>query len=84
MSTQDVLVLAEVQRDALSDIRLELLAAARGVATATGGQVIALVLSREGARFAAARPPLPPSPARPWKKVFPLGEAPGGNLGYRE
>jgi electron transfer flavoprotein alpha subunit len=54
MSSQDVLVLAEVQRDALSEMSLELLAAARGVTSATGGEVIALVLSREGARFAAS------------------------------
>lgn len=54
MSTRDVLVLAEVQRDALADISLELLAAARSVAAAGGGEVIALVLSRDGSRFAPA------------------------------
>ena len=45
MSTQDVLVVAEIQRETLGDVTLELLAAARGLAAATGGQVVALVLS---------------------------------------
>jgi electron transfer flavoprotein alpha subunit len=54
MSIRDVLVVAEVQRDALSDISLELLAAARGLAQQTGGEVIALLLSRDGDRFAPA------------------------------
>ena len=39
MSAQDILVLAEIQRDALADVTLELLAAARGLAAATGGKV---------------------------------------------
>jgi hypothetical protein len=52
MSAQDVLVLAEVQRGALADITLELLAAARGVTAATGGQVVCLVLSEDGAKYA--------------------------------
>jgi electron transfer flavoprotein alpha subunit len=62
MSARDILVLAEVrhntvrrdtvQRDTLADITLELLAAARGLAAATGGQVVALVLSADGAAFA--------------------------------
>lgn len=54
MSTQDVLVVAEIHRDTLSDVTLELLAAARGLASATGGQVVALVLSADGKRFAPA------------------------------
>jgi electron transfer flavoprotein alpha subunit len=54
MSASDILVLAEIQRDALADITLELLAAARGIAAATGGQVVVLVLSRDGARYAPA------------------------------
>ncbi len=54
MSAQDVLVLAEIQRDALADITLELLAAARGMTAATGGQVVCAVLSQEGSRFAPA------------------------------
>ncbi len=54
MSQQDVLVLAEVQRETLADVSLELLAAARGLAGATGGQVVAVVLSREGARYASS------------------------------
>ena len=53
MSAQDVLVLADIQRDALADVTLELLAAARGLAAATGGQVVALVLSPDGASYAA-------------------------------
>jgi len=54
MSAQDVLVLAEIQRDALADITLELLAAARGLTAATGGQVVCVVLSQDGSRFAPA------------------------------
>jgi electron transfer flavoprotein alpha subunit len=54
MSAQDVLVLAEIQRDALADVTFELLAAARGLATATGGQVLALVLGAGGARHASS------------------------------
>ncbi len=50
MSVQDVLVLAEIQRNALTDVTLELLAAARGLAAATGGEVVALVLGQDGAR----------------------------------
>jgi electron transfer flavoprotein alpha subunit len=52
MSAQDVLVLAEIQRDALADVTLELLAAARGLVAKTGGQVLALVLSPNGAGHA--------------------------------
>lgn len=52
MSAHDVLVLAEVQRDTLADVTLELLAGARALASATGGQVLALVLGADGARFA--------------------------------
>ncbi|MCC6126185.1 MAG: electron transfer flavoprotein subunit alpha/FixB family protein [Pirellulales bacterium] len=52
MSAQDILVLAEIQRDALADSTLELLAAARGLAKAGGGQVLALVFSPDGARHA--------------------------------
>ena len=54
MSTQDVLVVAEIQRETLGDVTLELLAAARGLATATGGQVVAVVLSADGASYSAA------------------------------
>jgi electron transfer flavoprotein alpha subunit len=54
MSPRDVLVLAEIQRDTLADVTLELLAAARGLAAASGGQVLALVLSPDGARYAPA------------------------------
>jgi electron transfer flavoprotein alpha subunit len=52
MSAQDVLVLADIQRGALADMTLELLAAARGLAAETGGQVLALVLSPDGASYA--------------------------------
>jgi electron transfer flavoprotein alpha subunit len=52
MSAQDILVLAETQRDMLADITLELLAASRPLAAATGGRVVVLVLSQDGARFA--------------------------------
>ena len=54
MSTQDVLVVAEIHRETLGDVTLELLAAARGLASASGGQVVALVLSADGMRYAAA------------------------------
>ena len=54
MSAEDVLVVAEIQRETLSDVTLELLAAARGLTAATGGQVVALVLTADGARYAPA------------------------------
>jgi len=54
MSSQDVLVLAEVIQDQLADITLELLGAARPLAAATGGQVVVVVLHKDGARFADA------------------------------
>lgn len=54
MSAQDVLVVAETQREAVADITLELLAAARALVTQSGGQVICLVLSDDGARFASS------------------------------
>jgi len=54
MSVQDVLVLAEIQRETLADVTLELLAAARGLVAATGGQVLALVLSPDGARYVSS------------------------------
>ncbi len=53
MSSQDVLVLAEVQRGALADVTLELLSAARGIVAAAGGDVVAVVLSGQGAAYAA-------------------------------
>jgi electron transfer flavoprotein alpha subunit len=52
MSASDVLVLAEIQREALADITHELLAAARSIGAATGGEVIALALSQDGNRYA--------------------------------
>ncbi|MBN2023023.1 MAG: electron transfer flavoprotein subunit alpha/FixB family protein [Pirellulales bacterium] len=51
---KDVLVLAEVYRDALADVTWELLAAGRTIASATGGQVLALVLGPNGAAHAPA------------------------------
>jgi electron transfer flavoprotein alpha subunit len=48
------LVVAELQRETLGGVTLELLAAARSLAAATGGQVMAAVLSADGARHAAA------------------------------
>jgi electron transfer flavoprotein alpha subunit len=51
MIAHDVLVLAETQRDALADITLELLAAAREITAATGGEVVVLVLSPSGAAY---------------------------------
>jgi electron transfer flavoprotein alpha subunit len=44
MSQQDVFVLTETAGDALAEITLELLGAARAMADATGGEVIALAL----------------------------------------
>ena len=52
MSAQDVLVVADIQRGTLADVSLELLAAARGLASPAGGEVVALVLSPDGARYA--------------------------------
>ncbi len=53
MSVHDVLVLAEIQRDALADVTLELLAAARSMVATTGGDVVAMILSQDGAGHAA-------------------------------
>ena len=53
MSSQDVLVLAEIQRGTLADVTLELLAAARALTAAAGGEVVALVLSEKGAAYAS-------------------------------
>ena len=50
MSAKNVLVLAEIQREALSGATLELLSAARALAAATGGQVLVLVLSATAPR----------------------------------
>ena len=51
MSNQDVLVLAEIQRGALADATLELLAAARGIAA--GGEVVVVAPGENAASFAA-------------------------------
>lgn len=54
MSTSDILVLAEVQRGTLADISLELLGAARRLVSASGGEVVAALLSENGAAFGPA------------------------------
>jgi electron transfer flavoprotein alpha subunit len=52
MSAQDILVLAEINRGRLADLSLEMLGAARALAAAAGGKVVALLLSADGAAFA--------------------------------
>ncbi|MCR4413677.1 MAG: electron transfer flavoprotein subunit alpha/FixB family protein [Thermoguttaceae bacterium] len=54
MSASDVLVLAEIQREALADITHELLTAARSMAAATGGEAVVVALAPDGSRFAPA------------------------------
>lgn len=54
MSSRDVLVLAETVRDALAGVTLELLSAARGMTAAAGGEVVALVLSQDGAGYTSS------------------------------
>lgn len=54
MSGSDILVLAEVQRGKLADVTFELLSAARGLAAASGGEVVASVLSENGSAFVPA------------------------------
>ena len=53
MSTQSFLVVVERQGDAVADITLELLAAARTLADATAGQTIAVVLGGDAAAQSA-------------------------------
>ena len=54
MSAQDIIVLAESNQGALSDITFELLAGARRLAASTGGQVVAVLLSDDGGKHAEA------------------------------
>ena len=54
MSARDVLVLAEIQRGALADVTLELLAAGRQITLATGGRVVVLVPGAGGSALAAS------------------------------
>lgn len=54
MSAQDVLVLAEIRGETLDAVTLELLAAARGLVSATGGNVGVIVLGRDGAGHASS------------------------------
>ena len=94
MSARDVLVLAEIQRDALAEVTLELLAAARGLTAASGGQVVVLVLSPDGAPatprcwprptvlcWSTIRSWPPTRPSRTWRPCrtsIARGEAAGG------
>jgi len=52
VSAQDILVLAEVNQDAVADITFELLGGARQLAGATGGQVVAVLLGHGVAKHA--------------------------------
>ncbi len=52
MSSRDVLVVADVQRDVLDDTTLELLSVGRGLAAAAEGQLMCVVLSADGQPFA--------------------------------
>ncbi|MGA2617667.1 MAG: electron transfer flavoprotein subunit alpha/FixB family protein [Thermoguttaceae bacterium] len=52
MSAQDILVLAETNRGRLADMTLEMLGAARQLAAASGGKVIAVLPGADGAAFA--------------------------------
>jgi len=54
MSAQDILVVAETNRGQLADMSLEMLGAARPLAAATGGKVVAVLLSADGAAYAEA------------------------------
>jgi electron transfer flavoprotein alpha subunit len=54
MSTQDVMVLAEIRGDTLDAVTLELLAAARGLVSPGGGNVVVIVLGQAGATHAPA------------------------------
>lgn len=54
MSTQNILVVAETDRGQVSGLTQEMLGAARGLAAATGGQVVTVLLSADGAAFAPA------------------------------
>ena len=52
MSAQDILVVAETNRGQLADMSLEMLGAARQLAAGTGGKVVAVLLSADGAAYA--------------------------------
>ncbi len=54
MSAQDILVIAEIWQDAVSDVTQELLGGARQLAIASGGEVVAVLLSADGDQFASA------------------------------
>ena len=57
MSGQDLLVVAETDRGQLADISVELLGAARRLADASGGQVVAVLLSNKASELADALRP---------------------------
>lgn len=52
MSSRDILVVAETNRGQLADMSLEMLGAARHLSAATGGKVVAVLLSADGSAFA--------------------------------
>ena len=54
MSSQDILVVAETNRGQVADISREMLGAARQLAAGTGGKVLAVLLSADGAAYAEA------------------------------
>ncbi len=51
MSARDILVVAETNRGQLADMSLEMLGAARQLAAATGGKVVAVLLERRRLRL---------------------------------
>jgi electron transfer flavoprotein alpha subunit len=54
MTAKNILVVAEIHRDALADVTFELLGAARALASAVGDQVVVLVLGANSAAHAPA------------------------------
>jgi electron transfer flavoprotein alpha subunit len=57
MSEQDVVVVAEIEGDSISDMTLELLAAARAMTEGSGGDVLVALLSVDGAQHATGLGP---------------------------
>jgi electron transfer flavoprotein alpha subunit len=54
VSAQDILVVAEIDRGKVTDLSGEMLGAARQMAAATGGRVVAVLLSADGAAYSEA------------------------------
>jgi len=54
MSAQDILVVTETNRGQLVEMSLEMLSAARQLAVGTGGKVVAVLLSADGAAYTEA------------------------------